>query len=746
MSTPIPIKKSTGEFNSPLFMKDLNTPIIYGTFGFFVTILCVITLALIFPHSVPTTSITGGKKIENNITIGTIIVTIIFAILAIILVFVPSYKDVLKIFINLKFTFVIILYCFGLIIFFRSMSNEFSAKYASVLSPITLLIGIILFYLAINTPSYGMPDISFERINYTITYFLLIVFMLLFYTLDPGGYVKHYFGPSLLITILLAIFGLLYVITIMTFPSTSTATTDSTATATTSFFKGFTWGGIISHTSFVVFLILLIIGILSFPGGFLNDKTGTSGFIIMMAIIIFSFWIFFTVVSMFSHETVPPGSISSINMDLSNINGIGRRIFALLFGLILSGLLIGWLVNITKDLSSASNIVALILNLLIIVFILSLIFKLVTVTSLYKNSPLFRLLISTVLYIPCLLVNIIDGGVTMFGGEYQKTPYTYYILLFIIILLYLVYFSIPYFTNSFAKQGGKLLLNQPIPLNSENIIGSYQLLNNSAWRKPEAKVEVFRGNTIDQIKGVEFNYTYGISFWTYIDAITSASDKYVSILNYGDKPNILYNSTKNILMITMKNTGEEAIGSVSRLSTPQQLDENGNIIIHKQSNVLLQKWNHIIINYNGGTLDIFLNGQLIKSVIEAIPKMEYDTLTVGAVNGVEGKICNVNYFDHSLTTNQIYYLYSFVKDKNPPISKDSKDTIIKHIPIEIIEDMNREIIVQKTDQITKKVGDTVQKTKDTIKNFYDPYSSTNVLSDYLSPKWYFTNNGDIYNG
>ena len=91
MSTPIPIKKSTGEFNSPLFMKDLNTPIIYGTFGIFITILCVITLALIFPHSVPTTSITGGKKIENNITIGTIIVTIIFAILAIILIFVTSY-------------------------------------------------------------------------------------------------------------------------------------------------------------------------------------------------------------------------------------------------------------------------------------------------------------------------------------------------------------------------------------------------------------------------------------------------------------------------------------------------------------------------------------------------------------------------------------------------------------------------------------------------------------------------------
>jgi hypothetical protein len=106
------------------------------------------------------------------------------------------------------------------------------------------------------------------------------------------------------------------------------------------------------------------------------------------------------------------------------------------------------------------------------------------------------------------------------------------------------------------------------------------------------------------------------------------------------------------------------------------LDESGNRIIYVKKDVLLQKWNNIIINYNGGTLDIFYNGELVKSAIEVVPYMTYDTLTVGSESGIHGGICNVKYFNKSLNVQQIYYLYNSVKDNTPPTYKNTDETII----------------------------------------------------------------------
>ena len=106
-------------------------------------------------------------------------------------------------------------------------------------------------------------------------------------------------------------------------------------------------------------------------------------------------------------------------------------------------------------------------------------------------------------------------------------------------------------------------------------------------------------------------------------------------------------------------------------------DEEGNRILFIQPGILLQKWNNIIINYNGGILDIFLNGELLKSDIGVVPYYTLDNLTIGKDGGINGGICNVVYFKKTLSAFNIYLLYNMIKNKTPPVSKESNLTIMK---------------------------------------------------------------------
>jgi hypothetical protein len=360
---------------------------------------------------------------------------------------------------------------------------------------------------------------------------------------------------------------------------------------------------------------------------------------------------------------------------------------------------------------------------------------LVTGGNYYKKSPFFRLIINTIFYIPCILVGILDpilsflgfgsvastgktglsglwNGLTTTIEATKKTPTAYYILLVVTILLYIIYFFLGKIVQTnISKQGGTLLVNSPVYTNTENSIGLYDNLNGTSDDNP-------------------YNYKYAISFWVFIDAmspnISSSLNKYTSLLNYGNKPNVLYNASENTIMITLENDGEPAIGSDSRLRNPQDLDASGNIIVYKMSNVLLQKWNNIVINYSNGTLDIFYNGQLMKSVNEAVPKMSKDTLTIGSNNGINGGICNVTYFNTELKMSQIYYLYNLVKNILKGANINANPPVIT-IPINI--------------DVKTAVPDSEAYPDKPTKP-----DTNNTKTDYLSFKWFATANNDNFNG
>lgn len=757
-ATAIPIINNATPLNSAknYDYAKLKTPIIYGTFFAVMLILMGLTIGLIYSKNTDLPGAPSLTKEQNNTAIT--IIAFMSAIVLIILLTIPHYKDFLNFLGKLKFVLLLAGYIIGLIILYQTVPKGIINAYSFLFFPITMLIGIYLFYLAMEKGTlYGL-DLNYERIKYALIYFCLIVFILLFYTVDPGGYLKTYFGPSLIITILLAIFGFLYLLTLMTLPSIKQGTMPNSSAG--GLFKGLTKMGLFSGITFIIFLIVIVSGILAYPEGFTkgtdvagSDKTNKVSLIVILLIVIFIAWIIFFGIQSFSK--IPfRDSDGDINLSLSNITNISRQVFMLLFGLIFSGLLIGWLVTGVEGLSNKSGVISFILNALIIIAILGLVFKLVTGGTYYKKSAFFRLIVNTLLYIPCILVGILDTIMSFLGlgastGENagksglsglwsglsttiestKNTPATYYALLVMIIFLYVFYFFLgQQIKTNVAKQGGTILVNNPVYTSSENTIGTYDNLNGTDSNENQ------------------YDYNYAISFWVYIDAdspnVSSSLDKYTSLLNYGEKPNVLYNASENTLMITMLNTGEPAIGSVSRLKNPQELDASGNIIIYKLEKVLLQKWNNIIINYNGGTIDIFYNGKLVKSVNEAVPQMSKDTLTIGSNNGINGGICNVTYFNSSINASQIYYLYNTVKDKTPPVASSSKESIVKNVLAGVGVKANPPVVtIPITIDVKSEPSSKEANPNPPVKS--DP---NNPYMDYLSFKWFATANNDNYNG
>ena len=223
-------------------------------------------------------------------------------------------------------------------------------------------------------------------------------------------------------------------------------------------------------------------------------------------------------------------------------------------------------------------------------------------------------------------------------------------MLLVAVGLILGYFIVPRGLNYITTQGGKQLVNRPVYTDTLYNLGTYADLN---------------GND-------DFDYQYALSCWIFLDASNPNYNKYTSLMNFGEKPNILYNGKTNTLMITMQQKDLQKTTDNKLF----QFDEHGNRILYVHKNMLLQKWNQLVINYNGGTLDIFLNGQLVKSSLEVVPYYSLDNLTIGENDGIKGGICNVIYFNKALSAHNIYYIYNTVKYKDPPVLNDSSETIV----------------------------------------------------------------------
>ena len=398
---------------------------------------------------------------------------------------------------------------------------------------------------------------------------------------------------------------------------------------------------------FLAYLLLLFVLYATNPGGIMTKFVGATVFVTMfVGLLLLGMVLGYSALT----NQLGTGSINIFNPWLK-----GLYIFLSLF---VSGLLFWWILTAFGVFANDADqhIGSMIFNFVLLLGVLTLVYKVSYLGGWFANSPFIRLLINSFLYIPCLFSGILDklrgiktpAGTNPFQGTKSSDVIALFVVLIIIALYFiLVQWIIPGLKKWYYLKGGKQIIGGATPINKKSTASSFVELNDI----PE-----------DQIP-TELNpsYRYGISFWLYVDSFppstSSAYSKHSTILDYGGVPLVKYYAATNTMGVYIRNMAYDGVAR----------DKKDERLLYSHDGVALQKWNNVVINYLNGTMDIFYNGRLVSSSIEVSPPIVYDTLTVGMDDGISGDIANVVYYADPLSLYSINTLYNSLKNTSPPL-------------------------------------------------------------------------------
>jgi hypothetical protein len=224
-------------------------------------------------------------------------------------------------------------------------------------------------------------------------------------------------------------------------------------------------------------------------------------------------------------------------------------------------------------------------------------------------------------------------------------------LLFIIeIILILLYVYSNKITNYFVRNTSTNIVL--LPGNS--------FLNTKSTISSSYNLRIQTPILADTNQKFTYRRNYAISMWVYLNNQPPNNHSYAhetEIFNYGNgKPRITYfndvtSDAKKDKYIFYFTSSTKKPYSYS-MTLPSQ------------------KWNNLVFNYSSDKVDLFINGNLERTFIfeNNMPKyLATDTVTIGSDNGLDGAICNINYYNEPLTKTKITMAYNLLMLKNPPV-------------------------------------------------------------------------------
>ena len=371
-------------------------------FGIVLIIMISITLWVIFTGGKNNTQVLSShtnNQIAQDVFLTLFILFLVFGGMIMVLQDFESVKSFLS---QFKGVIVVIVYTIFLILLFRSLPEKILDSYSKIIVPVSILLTVFVFFKGLKRDSIDDVNINYERLKYFILFFCLITLLIMYQQVDPGGLIKKYFGYSLTLTIVLGFFAFLYLIILWTLPNG---------------LKQFNIPGInaqpvgffqkildkISYYNFGLFILFLIIVtisilVISNKGENFDKNLGTymtfgkSSIILICVLITCIIWGGFLIFNLFdtSAQGIPDATITKI-----------QKTFTVIFGIITSGLLIGWIVYMAQNSSTTANgVFKTIINTLLVISILALVYNIIIAKSPFGNAKknnFFDLIINVIL-------------------------------------------------------------------------------------------------------------------------------------------------------------------------------------------------------------------------------------------------------------------------------------------------------------------------------------------------------------
>jgi hypothetical protein len=258
-------------------------------------------------------------------------------------------------------------------------------------------------------------------------------------------------------------------------------------------------------------------------------------------------------------------------------------------------------------------------------------------TYIYNLTGITGFIVNFILFIPCLISDFVE----YLYGEFATTPKIVYILFVIELILILLYLYLPKIMKQMNERFGKVIVDKPERINMRKDVTNYiDMQSAEVFDLSSSSVQPLTGSKLT----VNVRKKFAMSLWVYIVPMPTNHipyNKEATILDFASHPRIVYDGSQRKFRIYYS------------ASKSDQFDAPH------------EKWNHIFVNYDKNTVDMYLNGEFKTT----IPREEQtggffvgDILTIGQDNGLQGGIAKVVYYERPLLIHEIRNVYNYNKD------------------------------------------------------------------------------------